>query len=224
MKLARLSIIGFGELIRDDVIDGDHPVRVATVNAVYGRMIRRAENDLAEITEISRRGTDKVNELQAKNAPLCEVLGAYGNAVASTFLWFGDMCDAAARLISALAEWTFFVDMLCDYDEDVKEGKPNSFYDGKCQTLKDYFDNNYAFLMTENKRLCDVIMASLLELNDDSEDWRTLYTVVVHAIDTVVPRVLSGEDVQFHYFTELGKNYRAIREHEKYKKLEKKSQ
>lgn len=218
MKLARISLIAFGEKLRDDKIDGDHRFKTAFVNLLYGRMIRRAEETESEITENSRKGTDSINELQAAGAGLHEVLGAYGRSVAGTFLCVGEMSEDGYNLIRALAEWTFFVDMLCDYDEDAAEGKPNTLYVPGCPTLRDYFDNNYEFILKENKRITDAVMEPLVRLENGTNDWKALHTIIVHALDTVVRELVGGEDIKFKYFKELGKNYKSMHENNKQRK------
>ena len=220
MKFARISLIAFGEKLRDDEIDGDKAFRTGLANLFYGKMIREAEAAEPQITQISRNGTNLVNELQAKGADIRAVLGAYGNSVANVFSAIGEMPEYARELIRAVAEWTFFVDMLCDYDEDMEDGSPNTLHTEGCPTLKDYFDNNYEFLLSENKRITDDIMPRLIELNDNTNDWRALYHIITYALDTVIPNLIAGGDIKFHYLRELDKNRKEVtRQNKRRKKL-----
>lgn len=221
MRLARISLIAFGEKIRDDKLDGEKSIKLSMASFLYGKMIKEAEVAEEKITGISRHGTNKVNELQSSGGTLTEVLGAYGNSVASVFCEVGEIPEYALGLIGAIAEWTFFVDMLCDYDEDAKDGAPNTLYDEACPTLKDLFDNKYELLLAENKRICDAIMEPLVRLNNNTNDWRALYHIITHALDTVIPNLVAGKDIKFHYLRELDKNRREVsRQQKRRKKIE----
>lgn len=222
MRLARISLVAFGEKLRDDELDGERSLKLSFVRSLYGRMIRNAEKEESAVTENSRKGTDAVNELQKSGADIHEVLGAYGNSVASTFLCIGDIGKDAYDLICAIAEWTFFVDMLCDYDEDMKEGKPNSLHKADCKTLREYFDKNYIFVMKEERLLVDRIMTPLMAIDDGSDDWQALYTIITHALDTVICELLSGESVEFKYFKELTKNFKELHRQNKQRSKENK--
>ena len=42
-----------------------------------------------------------------------------------------------------------------------------------------------------------------MAVRDDSAVWNTLFKIIVHAIDNVLPAAIGGEDVSFHYFPDL---------------------
>jgi hypothetical protein len=218
IRLAYVSLIAFGEKLRDDKLDNGRTIKNSLASLVYGKLIKRAEEKEAEITKISRRGTDKVNELQKSGASLRDVIGAYGESVSDVFYEMLGIGAEAKALIGAIAEWTFFVDMLCDYDEDVKEESPNTLINFENKTLFEYFNNNYQFVMEENDRIVKRILEPLLAIDDGSEDWRAIYHIITHSLDTVVPNLLSGEDVTFHYTQELTQNYKRMRSNNKLRK------
>jgi hypothetical protein len=207
MRLARITLIAFGEKIRDNKIDGDHKFQTALIQLIAGKAICKAEEAEPELKEISRQGNDKVNELQESGADLRTVLSVYGKSVADIFATFEGITEDAVALIKAVAEWTFFVDMLVDYDEDFKNNKVNSFKDLECPTLKDYFNKNYAFLHEINKQVSDAIMKPLFAIQKDTNEWKALYHILTHALNTVVPALLLGDDVTFHYFKEVSSNF-----------------
>ena len=207
MKLARITLIAFGEKIRDNKIDGDHKFQTALIELFAGKAIRNAQQSEPEITEISRQGNDKVNELQESGADLHTVLDAYGKSVADIFATFEGITPDAVALIKAIAEWTFFVDMLVDYDEDFKENKVNSFRKEDCPTLQEYFNKNYAYIMEQNKRVSSAIMKPLFAIQKDNDEWKALYHILTHALNTVVPSLLVGDDVTFHYLKEVSDNF-----------------
>lgn len=205
LRIASLSFIAFGEKIRDDELDGNR-IRAKFLKLIYGKDIENAKKSEPEIAEISFLGTELINKLQKEHAPLDEVLKAYGDMTIASFSLIAPITDDYKNLISSIAEWTFFIDMVADYDDDVKEGATNSLYDSRYKSLKDYFDNNWYYLYQKNKEISDRVYNGLIAVKDDSIEWITLFKIVVHALDTVMQNILDGKDIKFHYFRELEKN------------------
>ena len=69
--------------------------------------------------------------------------------------------------------------MVADYDDDVKDNAPNSLYDPRYKSLKEYFDNNWHYLYQKNKEIADKVYNGLLSIKDDSIEWITLYKIVI---------------------------------------------
>lgn len=205
MRLARLSFIAFGEKIRDDCLDGI-TVQAKTLKRLFGKIIENCRQSEPELAAIARRGTDEINLLQSQGADVESVLSVYGRAMADTFSLFSPLPDEAKDFYFALAEWTFFVDMLCDYDEDFKKGAPNSLRDESCPTLSRLFDVKYDLICGQNKRIADKLVKGLDALNDGSYEWEALYHIIIYALNNVVSGTLSGKDMSFHYFKEFFKN------------------
>ncbi len=219
MTLARISLIAFGEKLRDDEIDGDNSFKKRFARSLYKKIIRKADEELPAVKEIARRGNDEVNELQKMDAPLDEVLYAYGRAVADIMqMLFGDL-GFGYDLIEALAEWTFFVDMLCDYDEDVKEKNPNTLYRADSSTIKEFFDKHYSYLIEQNERIAKKVVIPLDKIANESHEWFAIKEIITYALDTVVDNIVKGEDVQFHYVKELFGNLKSLKKSKKKKKL-----
>lgn len=205
LRLASLSFIAFGEKIRDDELDGNK-IRAKFLKLIYQKDIENAKKNEPEMAKIAYEGTELINKLQKENAPLEEVLKAYGDMSIASFCLIAPITDDYKNLLSSIAEWTFFIDMVADYDDDVKENAPNSLYDPRYKTLKEYFDNNWHYLYQKNKEIADRVYNGLISIKDDSIEWITLYKIVIHALDTVMQNILDGKDIKFHYFRELEKN------------------
>jgi hypothetical protein len=109
------------------------------------------------------------------------------------------MKDAYARLIKAVAVWTFYVDMLNDYAKDCKEGKYNGFYEEGCDTLQACFDKNYLFFLRLNKTVNRNISSLLGEIADGSREWVVLNKILNCAIGTTAFYILHGNDVEFKF-------------------------
>lgn len=218
LRLASLSFIAFGEKIRDDELDGNK-IRAKILKFIYRKEIEAAKESEPEMAKIAYEGTELINKLQKENAPLEEVLKAYGDMSIASFCLLAPITDEYKKLISSIAEWTFFVDMLADYDDDVKEKAPNSLHDPSCKTLKEYFNKNWHYLYQKNKEISDKIYESLLAIKDDSIEWITLYKIVINALDTVVQNILEGKDIKFHYFKELFKNIKVNKKRKEINKI-----
>ena len=205
LKHARLSYIGFGEKIRDDIID-DNSKKAAFMKLLFGKQIESANQKEPELWRIAYEGSNRITELQSQNAELDEVLDVYGDMMAESFARFADLPEPFKRLYRNIGRWTLYVDMLSDYDDDYKNGSYNSFKREDSKTLSEYFDKCWHYVIEKNREIGGALMDSVMEIQDGSVEWTVLYRVVGYALDTVVPRLLAGEDVRFHYFKEFFKN------------------
>ncbi len=202
IKLARLSLISVGEKFRDDRIDSGS-LKTRIISAPLKGAIEKAKTAEPEIARGSYEGTERINELQNANAPLHEIFAAYGDMAAGSFSRFLDMTPETEELIRSVSEWNFFMDMLCDYDDDYKSGSYNGFKTEGLPTFKEYFDVHYQDFIAVANAVTDRLVTALLAVRDDSRIWNTLFKIVTHALDTVLPDAIEGRDVSFHYFPDL---------------------
>ncbi|MBO7149483.1 MAG: hypothetical protein J6V71_01165 [Clostridia bacterium] len=210
---AELTLIAFGEKFHDDEVDNNGK-RMFFLNLFFGKSIRKAQKNQPKLAEISKNGMDKINTLQNANANVFEVLGAYGNTFCNTFEEMGIKDPRYLEVFKAIAEWTFFVDMICDYEEDYKDKTYNAFYDEECPTLEKVFDKKYLQILEVNSNISNRIINSLNAVNDDSIEWKIVYRILEYSLNSVVSNLLSGGDVKFHYFKELKKNWKLGRKNE----------
>ena len=217
LKLARLTFISFGEKFRDDLLDGNAK-KTKLVASFFSRAIK--ESGIAEprLAEISRVGTDEINRLQNGGASLFEVLSAYGDMSAQSFSDFFPLTPQTEEAVRAISEWIFFIDMLCDYGEDYQNGTYNGFKTEGCPTFVDYFNSHYRDFLEIEKAVTNRLLSALEGVRDNSRLWNTLYKIVLQAIDNVIPSLIEGKDVQFHYFKELRKSHKQLRQLQKDKK------
>lgn len=116
--------------------------------------------------------------------------------------------DGYIRLWKAILKWTFFMDMVCDYEEDLKDGAFNSFKDPSCATFAAYFDKHYTVVFDINRQINEEIMESLKAVHDDSEEWKILYRVITYSLNNVILDKTSGKDPNFKIVKETVNNWK----------------
>ncbi len=185
-RLANLSIILFGEKIRDDEIDGN-TLRAGSMNLLFRRTVDNARLAEPEMARIAKEGTDQINLLQSADGNLNEILSLYGTMVANLFRCISNLDDKCTRAIKSIAVWTFYIDMLYDYDKDYKSNAYNGFRVDGYKTIKDCFDSNYLMFISKNEEVTDEIRDALHDVNDGSDEWRILYKIIDSALGTTIP-------------------------------------
>ena len=210
---AHLTLIAFGEKARDDQLDGNK-MRAFFVNALFKKQFAKAKAQYPKLAELSFDGTEEINRLQDGGEELFTVLKAYGDSGREIFREMGIQDERFLDVYDAIMQWTFFIDMLCDYEDDYKEKAYNAFHDPACPTLQKLFDKHYAFILESNLKISKDIVNSLNAINDDSMEWKIVYRVMEYSLNTVAFNLLEGKDVKFHYFKELRKNWKLGRKGE----------
>ncbi len=205
IKLANLTMIGFGEKFRDDQIDHNGKSRFARM--MFAKSINRAVAAEPKIAQIMHDGNCRVNELQDGGADIFAVLGAYGDMTAEIFAEFLVMTPQTEALLRAVGEWTFFVDMACDYADDVKSGDYNGLKTADSKTFEEYFENHYTEFFALESVVTGKLLTALNDVNDASRTWNTLYKIIINSVNTVLPSLATGGDVKFHYFSNLFGRY-----------------
>ena len=206
-KFAELTLVAFGEKVRDDKLDGNNK-RAFFVNLLFGKNIKKAQQNQPELTKISLEGTDLINELQNSNTPFNIVLNAYGDMFYKIFKEFGISDERFLKIYKYISMWTFFVDTICDYEDDFKQKAYNPFYDKDCPTLSKLFDKKYAEILEINSYLSKNIIDNLNSVNNDTIEWKIVYRILEYSLNTVIYNKLEGSDIKFHYFKELKKNWK----------------
>lgn len=163
------------------------------------------------MTAASFDGTAEINRLQSENAELGVLLNTYGDVVAKSLLCVGEVDERYVELYKSIAAWTFYIDILCDYDEDHRKNQFNPLVESDKPTLTELFNVRYAEMLTLNGRVCGRVISALDAVNDGSAEWQTLHGILIHALETVVPDLLDGRNVKFKYFKELFKNMKIMK-------------
>lgn len=206
LQVARLSLISFGEKFRDDRLDKNN-MKSKLAEAMLRKAVRDATQAEPEMARLLYEGTERINRLQDSNAPLFDVLGAYGQMAAESFSCIMDLTGPTRELLQAISEWVFFVDMICDYDEDYRDGVYNGLKVEGCETFRAYFDCHYPQFLSLAGRATDRLVNALMSVRDDSRLWNTLFKIINHAVDTVIPDCIEGKDIKFHYFRNLAEQF-----------------
>lgn len=214
LKVARLSLISFGEKIRDDEIDKNY-FKARLGSLLFSKTIKKAVEAEPVIAENSYLGTEKINELQNANSDIMEIFAAYGDMAISTISQISPLTKESEELVRSVSEWIFLVDMICDYDEDYKNKTYNGFKTEGYATFSEYFDTHYKeFLQIVNK-ISDRLVNAIMAVRENSGLWNTLYKIIINAVNTVIPNRIMGKDIEFHYFTDL---FERIKSNKKMKK------
>ena len=198
MKLARLSFIVFGEKIRDDLADGEI-AKGKSMSLLYGKSIEKAREAEQVLAAIAAKGIEKLDEQQNNHASAEEVLETYGQMMADLFKEFGVQDEKFLRLFRCIAKWTFYMDMLTDYDEDYRTGNYNGYIIEGCSTIQSCFDRNYLYFINENRKINDEISDAMKQIQDGSGEWYVLNKMISHATSTMALRLLAGENIKFRF-------------------------
>ncbi|MBR5288824.1 MAG: hypothetical protein IKU34_09605 [Clostridia bacterium] len=190
MRLANMSCVVFGEKFRDDELDGNRASAQA-MNALFGGVIARARSAEAEMAAIAREGTERINRMQAENAPVYDLFDAYGEMVYQLFACIHPLGAAHGRLIRAIAAWTFYIDMLCDYDKDYRQGAYNGFHAQGIATLRESYAANREMYAQAEMRMAGEMKAALDAADDGASEW-TVLRKVIHAALEAAPAFALG--------------------------------
>jgi hypothetical protein len=215
-----LAILGFAVKVKDNETDGDK-FKAFIANIFFKKLIDKTVSKYQELYDMSYASICEMDRLQRDNAPIGDVLAAYGKTMENAFAYCFKLEEKYLKVFNLLARWLLLVDMIDDYNDDKKTHSPNSLMRDDCDTVQQLFDKYYyeliPFIQEEGKNLKDAILA----IQNDRPEWKVLYKVVGHALSTVIPNILSGNDVHFHYFKETVSNWRrAIRSNKIVKKYE----
>ena len=202
LKVARLSLISFGEKIRDDEIDKNY-FKAKLGSLLFAKTINKAVEAEPVIALNSYLGTEKINELQNNNSDIMEIFNAYGDMAVSTISQLSPLTLKSEELVRSVSEWIFLVDMICDYDEDYKNGTYNGFKTEGFATFSEYFDTHYVEFLEIVNKMSDRLVNAIMAVRDNTPLWNTLYKIIINAVNTVIPNRIMGKDIEFHYFSDL---------------------
>ena len=202
LKVARLSLISFGEKIRDDEIDKNY-FKAKLGSLLFSKTILKAAEAEPIIAMSSYLGTERINELQNANSDIMEIFSAYGDMAVLTISELSPLTEKSEELVRSVSEWIFLVDMICDYDEDYKHGTYNGFKTEGFATFSEYFDTHYVEFLEIVNKISDRLVNAIMAVRENSPLWNTLYKIIINAVNTVIPNRIMGKDIEFHYFSDL---------------------
>ena len=198
--IADLSILGFATKAKDNAAVGDR-AKAFFANMFFHGLFKKTIAANGPVFEASCSTIDQMDKLQRENGPIDEVLALYGLTMENSFRYFFEAEDRYFHCINRVARWTFLLDMLEDYNEDRRLKRPNSFIKEDSETIAELFDKHYFELIPFLKKEIDDLKAALIAIKNDTTEWVVLNKLVRHSMATVIPRIINGEDVSFHYFS-----------------------
>lgn len=214
LNFADMMVLGFAVKLNDDKSDGDKG-RAFVLKSLFGRLVKRTVKNHVELYEKSVDAIKRMDELQSGGAALQDVLDAYGKAMSCAFEYTFALDEKYLHAIEVIAQWTFFVDMLDDYDDDVKKHAVNTLVRDGCNTLAELFDKHYNELIITIQNLQRALCDGIDAIKSDATEWIVLHKIIGHSVATLVPNILNGEDVKFHYFRDTYLNRKKNSENKK---------
>lgn len=215
--VADLSIIGFAVKVKDDETDGDGK-RAFAANLFFKKLIKKTTERHRELYERSYASIVAMDGLQRQHAPAEEVLSAYGKIMEESFGYFFDLEEKYLHTINLLARWSFLIDMIDDYDDDVKNKAVNSLYREDSPTVKILFERHYCEMIPIVRRVMDELKSAVREIASEEAEWMILNKIVGHSLATLIPDILAGKDVRFHYFRDTVSSWKRIRKNKRLRK------
>ncbi len=197
--IADLALIGFAVKVKDDETDGDGK-RAFIANLLFKKLLNNAVESHRELYDRSYAAILAMDKLQKENAPIEAVLGAYGKTMEDSFHYFFDLDEKHLRVFNATARWSLLVDMLDDYNDDVKKNAKNSLYREDSPTLRILFQKHYYDFIPTVQKVVNDLKEALTDIECDKIEWVILNKILCHSLATLVPDILSGRDVKYHYF------------------------
>lgn len=197
--MADLVILGFAVKVRDNRADGD-TVKAFFADLLFKKLMDKTVTKYKEFFDKSYAAICEMDKLQSADAPAEEVLSAYGKIMENSFRHFFSLDEKFFRLINATARWIFLIDMIDDYDDDIKHNAVNSLIRKDCSTVRELFDRHYNELLPLIQSQSRDLQQALSDVRCEKAEWTVLSKVIRHSTATLVPDILSGKDVRYHYF------------------------
>ena len=222
--MADLSLIGFAVKVKDDETDGDGK-RAFIARLLFKKLLKRATTRHRELFEKSYATIVEMDRLQREKAPIEVCLDLYANTMAEGFRYFfTEMEEKYLRLIRAMARWIFLIDMIDDYNKDVKNGAVNSLYREDSPTVQILFQKHYYELIPLVQKVGGELNDALNAVECDMVEWVVLHKILGHSLATLVPGILEGKDMKYHYFRDTIAGWKRVKQRDKSnKKYEKNS-
>lgn len=197
--IADLSILGFIIKTRDNEADGDR-LKAFFANLLFHKLFKKTISSNQSLFEASCSTIAEMDKLQQANGSIEEVLSLYGLTMENSFRHFFDAEDIYFNCINRVARWTFLLDMIEDYDDDYRLHRPNSLMQEDSKTIAELFNKHYFELIPFFRKEMDELKKALLTIKNDTVEWIVLNKLVRHSMATLIPNVLNGKDISFHYF------------------------
>ncbi len=186
--MACISALAVSEKIDDDIAD-ENSFKAKIGAKFFRKVFERARAEYPEVAAILHDGIKKVDDMQRAGEDFDDITDVYGNMLQASFCELAPLDDRFKKLYIDLARWIFFIDALCDYDEDVKKRRYNPFAASGCATITEYFDRNYFYITEYARKMNSALVSSLVAVDDGSVEYRAVYKVVNYAVGTVSEKI-----------------------------------
>ena len=220
--IAELNVIALAVKAKDNADDGDK-TKAFVANLFFHRLFKKTIKKYPDVYQKAYDSVKRLDAAQKANCSVDEALTIYGETMKETLLSFFPVGEEYSRVFVALARWTFLVDMLDDYAKDYKSGALNSFKREDSKTIVELYNKHYDELIPIIRKECVELEESIIAIQDDDKpEWYILEKITSYALKTVIPGILRGEDVKYHYFRDTIANWKIYKKNiEVEKKYEK---
>ena len=196
--LGSLAFVALQEKTRDDILD-ENSAKAKFVRFLFKKPMQVATEAYPRMAELALNATTLVDEKQNNRESLDDILSVYGDMLADIFDSISPIPEDYKDLYRALGKWSFFIDMLCDYADDYKEGKYNYFKTEGVPTLKEYFNTHYVELIAINNQISGGLFQAINKVKNDSLEWRVVYKILRRGITAIVPLLVEGKFKNYNY-------------------------
>ena len=210
--IADLSVIGFYIKVRDNETDGDK-LKARCAKLLFGRLFKKVLSEHGTVYEEAYKLIQEMDRVQKEGAPIDVVLSKYAEAMEYGFRASFKVEEKYYKCINRIARWILLIDMIDDYDSDKKKGRVNSLLREDADTIQEYFEKYYWEFIPLVRGEMEELKKALDDVYSQKTEWVVVNKILRHSMATLVPNILSGKDVAFHYFSNTcTKNKRMVEE------------
>ena len=215
--IADLAIIGFAVKVKDDETDGEGK-RAFVANLFFKKLIKRTSEKYRDLYDKSYASILALDELQRNHAPIEDALRLYGQTMEDSFHYFFDLEERYLRAINMLARWSFLIDMIDDYNDDVKKKAVNSLFREDSPTVDVLFKKHYCELVPIVRNVMEELKRAVRDIACEETEWIILNKIIGHSLATLIPDILDGKDVRYHYFRDMISSWKKRQDNRKTRK------
>ncbi|MCM1438914.1 MAG: DUF5685 family protein [Roseburia sp.] len=212
-----IALLGFAVKVKDDETDGEAS-RAFWAKLLFKRLLKKTVENHRELFDKSYAAIVRLDKLQRGGAPVEEVLALYGKTMEDSFHYFFDLQEKYLRVLNLTAQWIFLIDMIDDYNGDVKNHAVNSLYREDSPTISLLFEKHYFEFIPLIRKISGALKEALDVIECEKTEWVILNKILRHSLATLVPEILDGQDVKYHYFRDTVRAWNSLREKRKVKR------
>lgn len=140
-QLASLNIFLLREKLKDNLND-EKKIKNVILWKIFDRIIKKAENLDFELSKIVAEQFDKFYKLEKENPTIIDLCNLFGDLMLNICLSL-KMDEKYYNTIINISRWIYFIDVIDDYEKDLKTGEFNPLKGVINPQLAFYDKDNY---------------------------------------------------------------------------------